>query len=228
MPKNIAIVVTNQDKYENADRPTGLWLSELVHFWDVLEKEGYSFDIISPKGGAIPLEPKSLEGGAFDKASRRRYDDDHFMKNLEDSAAASSVSWREFDAVYYTGGHGVMYDFLDDEGLQKLNRDLYENGRVVSAVCHGYCGIINTLLSDGQYMIKGKNITGFTWVEEKLAGVAGIVPYNAEALAKKRGCHFKKSLIPFRPKVVVDDTIVTGQNPFSATLTAQKTLEVLR
>ncbi|MGH1351593.1 MAG: type 1 glutamine amidotransferase domain-containing protein [Methyloligellaceae bacterium] len=228
MQKKIAVVVTNQDQYPGKDRPTGLWLSELVHFWDILEPEGYSFDIVSPKGGKIPLEPKSLHGVAFDRATKKRYEDKAFMARLDDSMAAANVGWESYEAVYYTGGHGVMYDFPDDDNLQRLNRDLYENGRVVSAVCHGYCALLNTKLSDGNYLIKDKEITGFTWFEEKLSGVAKIVPYNAEQIAKDRGSKFRKSLIPLRPYVQVDGKLITGQNPFSATLTAQKVLDILK
>ena len=228
MTKKIGIIVTNQDSYPEHNRPTGLWLSELVHFWDVLEKDGYSFDIISPKGGKIPLEPKSLEGVAFDKATKARYNDEEFMAQLDNTISAADASWERYEAIYYTGGHGVMYDFLDDENLHKLNRDMYENGRVISAVCHGYCGLLNTKLSNNEYLLKGKTITGFSWFEEKLANVAKIVPYNAEQIAKERGCNYKKAMIPLTPFVKTDGKLVTGQNPFSATLTAKKTLEVLR
>ena len=228
MPKKIAIVVTNQSEYPGHNRPTGLWLSELVHFWDVLEPEGFEFDLVSPKGGETPLEPKSLEGVAFDRATKARYEDKAFMERLKHTLAASDVNWEDYDAVYYTGGHGVMYDFLDDEGLQALNRSLYENGRVVSAVCHGYCGLLNTKLSNGEYLIQGKTMTGFSWLEERLAGVAKKVPYNSEEEAKKRGADYKKALLPFAPHVRVHDRLITGQNPGSATQTAKRTLEVIR
>lgn len=92
MRNKIAVVVTNHDQYDGHDRPTGLWLSELVHFWDVLEPAGFAFDLISPKGGKTPLEPKSLKGFTYDKATQRRHEDGSFMARLDDTVPASEVS----------------------------------------------------------------------------------------------------------------------------------------
>lgn len=228
MQNKIAVVVTNQDHYDGHERPTGLWLSELVHFWDVLEPAGFELELISPKGGRSPLEPKSLKGFTYDKATQRRHEDPSFMARLDDTVSASEVTWQDYDAVYYTGGHGVMYDFRGDAHLDALNRDLFENGRVVSAVCHGYCALLDTTLSGGEYLIGNKTITGFTWFEERLSGVHGLVPYNAEQVAKDRGADFDKSFVPLTSHVKVDGALVTGQNPMSATDTADKTLETIR
>lgn len=227
MQNRIAIVVTNQSEYAGQGRATGLWLSELVHFWNILEPAGFAFDLLSPKGGKSPLEPKSLVGRTFDRETRERFGDKDFMARLDETLPASRASWESYDAVYYTGGHGVMYDFLDDEGLHALSRDLLENGRVVAAVCHGYCALLNTKLSNGRFLIEGKTMTGFTWLEERLAGVANIVPYNAEWIAKERKSSFKKGLLPFVPHVEVDGRLITGQNPLSARKTAQRTLETI-
>lgn len=228
MRNKIAVVVTNQAHYEGHDRATGLWLSELVHFCDVLEPAGFDLDLISPKGGRSPLEPKSLKGFTYDKATQRRHEDVSFMARLDDTTPASAVSWQDYDAVYYTGGHGVMYDFRGDANLDALSRDLYDNGRVVSAVCHGYCALLDTTLSSGEYLIADRSMTGFTWFEERLAGVAGLVPYNAEQTALDRGADFDKGFVPLTSHVTVDGTLVTGQNPMSATATAERTLEALR
>jgi putative intracellular protease/amidase len=228
MRNKIAVVVTSHGHYDGHDRATGLWLSELVHFWDVLEPAGFDFDLISPKGGKSPLEPKSLKGFTYDKATQRRHEDASFMARLDDTVPASDVSWQDYDAVYYTGGHGVMYDFRGDKYLDALSRDLFESGRVVSAVCHGYCALLDTKLSVGDYLIEYKAMTGFTWFEERLSGVHGIVPYNAEQVAKDRGANFDKGFVPLMSHVNVDGTLVTGQNPMSATETAEKTLEAIR
>lgn len=228
MQNKIAIVVTNQDTYVGHDRATGLWLSELVHFWDVLEPTGFELELISPNGGRSPLEPKSLKGFTYDKATQRRHEETSLMARLDATVAASEVSWRDYDAVYYTGGHGAMYDFRGDRHLDALNRDLFENGRVISAVCHGYCALLDTTLSSGGHLIDGKTITGYTWFEERLAGVHNLVPYNAEQAAKDRGCNFDKSFVPLTSHVKVDGELVTGQNPMSATETAEETLEAIR
>jgi len=120
-----------------------------------------------------------------------------------------------------------MFDFPDSEGLQRITREIFERGAIVSSVCHGYCGLLNTKLSDGTLLVAGRNLTGFAWSEEVLARVDKLVPYNAEAEMKKRGARYEKGLIPFAPHVVVDGRLVTGQNPGSAKATAKKVVAVL-
>lgn len=120
-----------------------------------------------------------------------------------------------------------MYDFLDSEGIHKITREIWEHGGVVSSVSHGYCGLLNTRLSDGSLLLERRKMTGFSWREEELAGVAKLVPYNAEKLAKERGASYEKGLIPFTSKVVVDGRLVTGQNPGSAKKTAQAVAAML-
>jgi len=120
-----------------------------------------------------------------------------------------------------------MWDFPDNEELQAITRDIFERGGIVASVCHGYCGLLNAKLSDGSLLVAGRHLTGFSWFEEVLAGVANEVPYNAEKEMRQRGALYEKALFPFRPKVVVDGRLVTGQNPQSAKATAQKVLSLL-
>ena len=120
-----------------------------------------------------------------------------------------------------------MYDFPGSEGLQRITREIFEQGGVVSSVCHGYCGLLDTTLSDGSHLIAGRRMTGFSWREEELAKVDRLVPYNAEEAARARGALYEKALIPFVSNVVVDGRLVTGQNPGSAKATARKVVEVL-
>lgn len=228
MSKRILHIVTNIDKYENVDRPTGLWLGELTHAYDQFEKEGYFQDIVSPLGGRSPIEPKSLEHFVADKSVLKRLNDPKFMELLENTKKPSDINWSDYDVIYYTGGHGVMWDFLDNPELQEITKNIYEKGRIVSSVCHGYCGLLNVQLSNGQYLISGKKITGFAWREEILAGVAKKVPYNAEQLAKERGAQYEKKIFPFVPNVISDGKLITGQNPFSARVTALAVINNLK
>jgi putative intracellular protease/amidase len=227
MTKRILHVVTNVSKYEGINRPTGLWLGELTHAYDEFVKKGYVQDIVSPNGGLSPLEPKSLGKFVADPSVLAHKNDPAFMQLLEQTLQPSQVNWQDYDAIYYTGGHGVMFDFLDDPALQQITRNIYEDGGIVSAVCHGYCGLLNVKLSNGKYLIDGRKMTGFTWTEEILAGVAKKVPYNAEQRAKQHGADFSKCLIPFAPHVVEDGTLITGQNPFSAKNTALAVIKAL-
>lgn len=120
-----------------------------------------------------------------------------------------------------------MFDFAESEELQRVTREIFERGGVVSSVCHGYCGLLNTKLSDGAYLVAGRALTGFSWNEEILAGVSKIVPYDVEAEMKKRGARYEKALLPFVSNVVVDGRLVTGQNPQSAEATAVAVTKLL-
>ena len=227
MTKRILHIVTNVGQYEGIDRPTGLWLGELTHAYDEFEKKNYIQEIVSPKGGKSPLEPKSLGSFVADDSVLARKNSPEFMELLDNTLKPSEVNWQDYDAIYYTGGHAVMWDFLNDPALQEITKNIYEKGGIVSSVCHGYCGLLNVRLSNGQRLINGKKMTGFTWTEEVLAGVAKKVPYNAEQLAKEYGAKFSKKCIPFMSYAVRDGNLITGQNPFSAKLTAARVIEAL-
>lgn len=228
MAKRILHVVTNAGHYNDPSHPTGLWLSELTHAWHVFEERGYEQTIVSPAGGVSPLEPRSLKFPNYDKTAKEWMADPARMSLLKNTARPDQIKSTNFDAIYFTGGHGVMFDFPDDEGLQRITREIFEQGGIVSSVCHGYCGLLNTRLSDGSYLVAGRNMTGFTWREEVLARVNKLVPYNAEEEVKKRGARYKKAKLPFVSYTVVDGNLVTGQNPGSAKETAKKVVAALR
>lgn len=220
MTTRILTVVTNVGHFDNPDHPTGLWLSELTHAWQVFDDNGFEQTLVSPAGGNVPLEPRSLKFPYVDKTAKAWRADPAKMALLETTASPDQIDPGDFDAIYFTGGHAVMYDFPESQGLQAITRELYERGAIVSSVCHGYCGLLDTTLSDGSYLIAGKTMTGFSWREEILARVNKVVPYNAEARAKARGAQYEKATIPFVSYVVVDGNLVTGQNPGSAKETA--------
>jgi len=227
MTKRILNVVTNVSHYEDPSKPTGLWLSELTHAYHVFAEAGYEQTIVSPKGGASPLEPRSLKFPNYDKSAKAWRTNDRKLALLHRTTSPDHLDSADFDAIYFTGGHATMFDFPDSEGLQRITREIFERGGVVSSVCHGYCGLLNTKLSSGELLVAGRKLTGFAWSEEVLARVAKLVPYNAEAEMKKRGARYGKGLIPFASHVVVDGRLVTGQNPRSAKATAKKVVAVL-
>lgn len=227
MAKRIIHVVTNVAHYEDPDEPTGLWLSELTHAYDLFEARGYDQVIVSPKGGPSPLEPRALKWPLLDASAKAWMDNPDRMGLLARSKRPDDIDPSQFDAIYFTGGHAVMWDFPDDAGLQALTRAVWDQGGVVSSVCHGYCGLLNVTLSDGTRLVEGKTVTGFAWSEEVLAGVARKVPYNAEAEMKQRGAHYRKAFLPFLPYAVADGRLITGQNPFSAKATAKKIIATL-
>ena len=227
MSKRILMVVSNVAHYRDPSHPTGLWLSELTHAWDVFEQAGFELQVISPLGGPSPLEPRSLKWPNLDASAKRWLADDRRMAMLKSTAKAQEIDGSDYDAIYFTGGHAVMWDFPDDLALQRLSREIYERGGVVGSVCHGYCGLLNTRLSDGKRLVADRRVTGFSWLEEILAGVSGKMPYNAEQQMRERGALYQKAWLPFVSNVVTDGRLVTGQNPQSAKATAEAVRRVL-
>ncbi|MBM7515713.1 type 1 glutamine amidotransferase domain-containing protein [Nocardioides nitrophenolicus] len=227
MTRHILHVVTNVGHYDDPAHPTGLWLSELTHAWHVFEEQGYEQTLVSPAGGAVPLEPRALKFPNDDKTAKAWRADPAKLALLESTASPDQIDPADYDAIYFTGGHAVMYDFPGSEGLQRITREIYERGGVVSSVCHGYCGLLDTRLSDGSYLIDGKRMTGFAWSEEVLARVDKLVPYNAEERAKQRGARYQKAKLPFVSYTVTDENLVTGQNPGSAKATARAVVAAL-
>ncbi len=227
MSRRILHVVSNVDHYPGLSEPTGLWLSELTHAWDVFADKGYEQRIMSPKGGASPLEPRALKWPLLDASAKAWLADENRMALLSSTASPDQIDPAEYDAIYFTGGHAVMWDFPDNEAIQNITRAIWERGGIVSSVCHGYCGLLNTRLSNGELLVAGKHVTGFSWNEEVLAGVARKIPYNAEKEIQRRGALYQKAFLPFVSHVVVDGHLVTGQNPFSAKATAKKVAGLL-
>lgn len=227
--KKTLIVVTNHSDFNHpkAD-PTGLWLSELTHFYDVFEEAGIPMDIVSIKGGKIPVDGRSLKGFMLDKASKARYEDPQFMALLENTKSISEIDAKDYDLIFFAGGHGAMWDFANNEDLNQITREMYESGKLVSAVCHGLAALQNVKLSNGEYLISGKQGTGFPFFDESVAGVKRFVPYNLEKVLKERGMKYSKAFLPLSKHTVVDGRLITGQNPNSTTNTAVKALELLK
>lgn len=218
----ILIVVTGAREYRKVGYRTGLWLSELTHFWDVGEKAGAGMEIVSPSGGFVPIDPGSLmlqEAGnalGIDGAVHRRYEDRAFMDRLADVKKVDDVDAEGYDAIYLTGGHGVCFDFPESEPLARLIARFWESGKIVSAVCHGPAGLLEAKLGDGSYLVDGKKLTGFSWKEERLAKRDEAVPFCLEDELKRRGAQYSKSSVPFKSFVIEDGNLITGQNPASA------------
>lgn len=212
----ILIIVTNISIYENKKLNTGLWLSELTHIYHSAKEKGYDVTIASPKGGDVPIDPESLKRFTLDKISKQYWSDLSFKELLKQSKILADISNEDFDLVYLAGGHGTMSDFPSDTVMQSIIRNQYESGKMVAAICHGVGGLLNVKLSNGEFLIKDKKITGFNWFEESLANRKKEVPFNLEAALKERGSNYKKAFIPMTSKVVVDGNLITGQNPFSS------------
>jgi putative intracellular protease/amidase len=212
----ILIIVTSIAKYQNHNIPTGLWLSELTHLFDECVKNSITPVIASIKGGNTPIDPESLSPFILDKLTKSYYNDKTFMKLLENTASLDGINDIEFDAIYLTGGHGTMYDFVGNQKLNDVIASFYESRKIVSAVCHGVCGLLDVKLSNGEFLVKDKMLTGYSWFEEILAFRKKQVPFNLEKKLKERGANYKKAFIPLTSNTEQDKNLITGQNPFSS------------
>ncbi|WP_245864499.1 type 1 glutamine amidotransferase domain-containing protein [Paenibacillus donghaensis] len=145
-----------------------MWLSEATHFIEVFDKHDVVIDLVSPKGGDVPLDPKSL-GAVLDKSTKAYFESAEFMGTLKNTMTPEQVDAESYDAIYFTGGHGTMFDFPDNASLLQISRAIYDKGGIVSAVCHGVGALLNIKHSDGTPWISGKKLTGFANIEEKMA-----------------------------------------------------------
>lgn len=224
----ILFVVTGTSRFAGRDLETGLWLSELTHIYDSALKREFDSTIASPQGGYVPVDPESLKSLMLDKLSKDYWEVPEFRDKLQHVPSLEEVAGQEFDCIYLAGGHGAMYDFPDNALLQAIIRKHYEDGKIVAAICHGVCGLLNVKLSTGEYLIKNKKLTGFSWFEESMARRKDEVPFNLEEELKKRGADYEKALIPLASNVVVDGNLITGQDPFSSEEMAEVVMKHLK
>ncbi|MGQ7336724.1 type 1 glutamine amidotransferase domain-containing protein [Streptococcus suis] len=223
--KKVLIVLTNVQQYGEHERLTGLWLSELTQFYDELVKAGYEADFVSPKGGYVPLDPHSLT--MMDAVDRIYYTDADFRNRaLGQTLRPEQVTATDYDLIYYTGGHGVMWDFPESVEIAELASQIYQNGGLVTAVCHGAAGLLPIKDEAGQALIEGKVVTGFTNQEEELNGTIDLVPFLTETALLEKGAKVEIGTA-FTPVVRQDSRVLTGQNPQSARALGQMVVSVL-
>lgn len=211
MKKKILFVVTSHDKVGNTEKQTGYYLSEVAHPWKVLADAGYDIDFVSPKGGKAPVDGFDLN----DPINKTFWENPAYQEKVTNTLKPSEVQAADYEAIYYAGGHGTMWDFPENTALAEIAREIYEAGGIVSAVCHGPSALVNIKLSDGEYLVKGKKINSFTNEEEKSINLDSIVPFLLESKLIERGAKFEKSGL-WLPHITVDQRVVTGQNPQSA------------
>ncbi len=221
----VLIVLTNVEKYDSIERPTGLWLSELTHFYDVLVKNKIEADFVSPNGGYVPLEPKSIVD--MDQVDWTYYQDEDFRNRaLGQTLRPDEVDPTEYTAIYYAGGHGTMWDFPGSERLAEIGSAIYKNNGIVSAVCHGVVGLLPVVDENGQSILAGRKVTGFSNEEEELNGTTNNVPFLTEDSLKEKGADYQAGKA-FTEVVHTDGRLLTGQNPQSAHLLGEKVVAEL-
>ncbi len=213
--KKFLAVVTNQGTYGASEHRTGLWLAELVHFYDKAVKAGHTVDVVSPAGGEVPLDPRSLGRLFVDRTVRTYLDDPAFMDDLKSTRSVAEADPDDYSTIFFTGGHGTMWDFPDSADVQRTGDAIYAAGGIVSSVCHGACALINLQDADGNPLVQNRTVTGFATVEERLAGVKSRVPFLLEDELRAKGAKYVRSTVPMTPHAVRDGRLITGQNPVS-------------
>ena len=211
--KKILCVVTSNNVKGATGIPTGFWLSELTHPLEKFAAAGISYDIASIKGGKPPIDGDSLDFN--DAVNKKFWDDVDFQAKLANTIKLDDAKAENYDAIFFAGGHGVMWDFADSAAIQKITREIYERGGIVSAVCHGPAALVNVKLSDGKYLVDGKTMTSFTDGEEAAVQATDIVPFLLETELKAHGANHIAAA-NWSDHVEADGRLVTGQNPASA------------
>jgi putative intracellular protease/amidase len=224
---NILMVLTSHDRLGDTGKKTGFWLEEFAAPYYVFKDAGASLTLASPLGGQPPLDPKSDEPDAQTDATRRFQKDPAAQQALANTVKLSSVSAEKFDAVFYPGGHGPLWDLAEDADSIRLIETMAANGKPVAAVCHAP-GVLGRVKGpDGAPLVKGKRVTGFTNTEEAAVGLTEIVPFLVEDMLVKNGGQYSKAG-DWEPYVITDGLLVTGQNPASSEPGAHALLALLK
>lgn len=222
----ILMVLTSHDKLGETGEKTGFWLEEFAAPFYVFKDAGAEIVLASPAGGQPPLDPKSDAEGSQTEATRRFKSDKPAQAALAATHKLAGITADGFDAIFYPGGHGPLWDLAEDADSRRLIEAFTAQDRPVGAVCHAPAVFRHTLTSDGKPLVSGKHVTGFTNSEEAAAGLTDIVPFLVEdMLAAKGGLY--ESGEDWASFVRVDGKLVTGQNPASSDDAARKLLALI-
>jgi putative intracellular protease/amidase len=223
----ILMVLTSHDRLGDTGKKTGFWLEEFAAPYYVFKDAGATLALASPKGGQPPLDPKSDEPDAQTEATRRFRADPQAGQALANTVRLSGVNAQDFDAVFYPGGHGPLWDLAEDADSIRLIETMLAAGKPVAAVCHAPGVLKGVKGPDGEALVKGKRVTGFTNTEEEAVGLTKVVPFLVEDTLKQLGGEFSKAG-DWQPYVLTDGLLVTGQNPASSEEGARALLALLK
>lgn len=222
----ILMVLTSHDKLGDTGKKTGFWLEEFAAPYYVFKDAGADVVLASPRGGQPPLDPKSDAPDAQTPATVRFNGDTAAIAALAQTRKLADVVNEPVDAVFYPGGHGPLWDLVEDADSLKLIEQNFAAGKPVAAVCHGPAVLRNAKGVMSQPLVKDKRVTGFSNEEEAAAGLTDVVPFLLEDALKAQGAHYESGAA-FQPHVIVDGRLVTGQNPASSEPAAHALLKLL-
>ncbi len=222
----ILIVLTSHSALGNTGKKTGFWIEEFATPYYVLADAGAEITIGSPNGGQPPVDPKSEKIEAQTAATKRFYKDVEVVEKVAHSHKLSKLNSTDYDAVFYVGGHGPMWDLATDTNSIRLIEDFYNHQKPVAFVCHAPAALINVKAENGEPLVKGKRVTGFSDSEEELVGLTKVVPFLLEDELKKLGAQYSKG-VDGSSYTQQDGLLITGQNPGSSEEVAKLLLKTL-
>jgi putative intracellular protease/amidase len=223
----VLIVLTSHEDLGNTGKKTGFWLEEFAAPYYALRDAGAQLTLASPKGGQPPLDPKSSDPSAQTEATRRFDADAAARTELANTKRLADVDVSAFDAVFYPGGHGPLWDLAEDPVSIAVIEKTLAAGKPVAAVCHAPGVLRHVKGADGKPLVAGKSVTGFSNTEEAAVGLTEVVPFLVEDMLKSSGGHYTKAA-DWQPHVAVDGLLITGQNPASSEPVAEALLRALR
>ena len=222
----ILMILTSHDQLGDTGKKTGFWLEELAAPYYVFKDAGAEVTLASPKGGQPPLDPKSDTDGAQTEATERFKDDESAQEALANTQVLSTIDADGFDAIFYPGGHGPLWDLAEDADSVKLLETFARSDRPIGAVCHAPAVFKHPKAADGKPLVSGRTVTGFTNTEEEGVGLTEVVPFRVEDMLIAHGGEYRKG-DDWASFVVTDGKLVTGQNPASSADAARKLLDLL-
>ncbi|REE19324.1 putative intracellular protease/amidase [Paraburkholderia sp. BL27I4N3] len=222
----ILVVLTSHDQLGDTGRKTGFWLEEFAAPYYVFKEAGVEMMLASPKGGQPPLDPRSDDPDSQTEATQRLKKDNEVQANLASTAKLSTVSAADYDAVFYPGGHGPLWDLAEDPQSIALIEAMYAAGKPVAAGCHAPGALRHAKLPDGFPLVRNMPVTGFANSEEAAVGLTDVVPFLVEEMLKKNGGRYSKGP-DWQSHVVVAANLITGQNPASSEAAAKALLSRL-
>lgn len=226
MTKKILMVLTSHDQLGDTGKKTGFWLEEFAAPYYVFKDAGAQITVASPKGGQPPLDPKSDDPDAQTDATRRFKADADAQKHLATTVPLSTVHAGDFDAVFYPGGHGPLWDLAEDAQSIALIEQAFAAGKPLALVCHAPGVLRHAKAPNGKPLVEGRKVTGFTNTEEEAVQLTKVVPFLVEDMLKSNGGQYSKGP-DWAPYVLVDGALITGQNPASSEQGAQAVLQQL-
>ncbi len=223
---NVLFVLTSHDKLGDTDHKTGFWVEEFAAPYYYLLDKGVNITLATPKGGKAPIDPNSESEDAQTEATKRFYKDEDAQKRINHTQKLETQNADQFDAVFYPGGHGPLWDLAEDQNSINLIEQFYNNNKPVAAVCHAPAVFKHTKDSDGSSLVKNKKVTGFTNTEEEAVQLTSVVPFLVEDMLKEVGGHYSKAE-DWQAYAVEDGLLITGQNPASSEQVAELLLNKL-